>query len=124
LGAYQEGSVQFNYDIIASRQVWQLLKEGGTFYLSVPYGCKHLIVYPHWRIYDSTALKERLIQDFQVDVFTFFLSGNCVINGECRGIGDGVTIEEADGYCGTPPHVTAFLKLRKHTIPRISPNGR
>lgn len=131
LNAYQEGGrINPNYDSIAMHQIWQLLKEEGTAYISVPFGRQFFAIPKAWRVYDETAMWWRIIQDFTVESIVWFFSGSIggasgggELNGKWRTRGTHVKFEEAKEYSGNPPHLTVFLKLRKITKKRISPDG-
>lgn len=123
-GTYREGPFHPYYDVIAARTIWQMLRDGGTAYIVVPFGGKHIDLPPHWRVYDSFSLKDRIIQDFQVEYGEAFIAAECQIAGEKRNFGDHLTKEEACSYSGHPPHVSVILKLRKVPVHRLSPDGR
>jgi len=112
LGTYA-GCPNFpDHDISAAYCIHSLLKPGGHFYLTVPYGKAFLVESPHWRVYNREHLQERLIRGMEVVEKVFFKSADCYPpdNGEHLPI-----VEEwhADKYSGSPPHLTVFLKLRK-----------
>jgi len=119
LGTYLEHYHAY-YDVLATRQMWNLLKVGGTAYITVPFGNKFIEFVPHWRIYDMKSLQERVIQDFQVEEMLFFFSGETDFDGKLATTGQVVTKEEAMQYSGRLPHLTVFLKLRKISISRFS----
>jgi hypothetical protein len=124
MGTYKEGEGPILYDAIASRQVWQLLKEGGHFYVTVPFGKHYMERHPYWRVYNSKAARERLIQDFYVESSILFFSAPAFFNGKSCLPGDIVTLEEASQYSGFPPHLTLFMKMRKPFIYRMAPRGK
>ena len=111
----------FYYDILASRQAWQLLKPGGTFYITVPYGAKYKEVTPHYRVYDQDALWARIIQDFAVIEQKFFFSGDAKIDDKVYEKGTVVDEKVASSFAdiGTP-HCTVLLKLMKYPLTRIA----
>lgn len=123
LGTYKEGPINLNYDIIAMRQIWNLLKEDGTVYITVPFGKDFLEVLPHWRVYSMQAIKQRLCQDFTVEKAEVFVADTCELNGKELHKGDPITVGEAMEFSGSPPHVSMILKLRKPKIHRLSPDG-
>jgi 2-polyprenyl-3-methyl-5-hydroxy-6-metoxy-1,4-benzoquinol methylase len=123
LGTYGEMPHPF-YDVIAMRTIWNLLKVGGTAYISVPFGSEHIANVPHWRVYDVTSLSMRLIQDFVVENSVCIIADDAIINGKLRKRGDEITWDEATNYSGDPPHVSILLKLRKTDIKRKVPDGR
>lgn len=124
LGTYQEGPPHSYYDVIAMRTAWQLLRDGGHCYVTVPYGREFLQVGTHWRVYDCKAVFERIIQDFQFVGVVPFIADKCVIDGQERKWGDPLTWEEANRFSGDPPHVSILLKLKKVPVNRLAPNGR
>lgn len=124
LGTYQEGPPHPYYDVIAMRTAWQLLREGGHCYVTVPYGGEFLQVGTHWRVYDALALTERIIQDFGIVEAEVFVADRCRIDGQERKWGDPITWEEAGRFFGKPPHVSVLLKLKKVPVNRLAPNGR
>lgn len=131
LAAYSEGGVlNPNYDSIAMHQIWQLLKEEGTAYISVPFGSKFTVLLNQWRVYDEKNLWMRLIQDFTVESILWFFSGNGGkadgggrLNGRWYKKGSVIPVEQARQYSGDPPHLTVFMKLRKISKPRKAPDG-
>jgi SAM-dependent methyltransferase len=100
-------------DAKTCQAVLRLLKPGGRFYVTVPYGREFFTSRPHWRVYDRRALLERLATGFDVEALRFFKSGDCV----CPHYQDGnvwlVEEKDADAYSGTPPHITVLAILRK-----------
>jgi hypothetical protein len=124
-GTYSEcGPPQYHYDTIACRQVWQLLKEGGTFYLTIPFCGKHQDNPPHWRIYDNATLLHRLVQDFLVLRCSFFVAGPLYLGNKLVNIGYPITQQEVLSYTGTEPHISALLKMQKFSYNRLAPDGR
>lgn len=123
-GTYQEGGPSMVYDIIAMRTIWQLLKYGGTAYITVPYSGSFVEYPPHWRIYDRTSLRSRIVQDFRVENIGFFLAGELLDMPMAKKVGEWLSIEEAESYKGLLPHISAYLKLRKERVIRLAPDGR
>ncbi len=97
-----------DYDIQTTDWIYQLLRPGGTYYLTVPYG-RDFREDPDWRVYNHTALQARLVGRFLVERKVFFLSGGC----HCPHVDGIVTQKDADQYDGSPPHLTVFCKMRK-----------
>jgi len=98
-----------DYDARACDWVYRLLKPGGRFYVTVPYG-REFAVESDWRVYCKRSLQDRIVKDFAVEKKVFFLSGGCDCPDD-RGI---VKEADADAYDGRAhPHVTVFLLLRK-----------
>lgn len=124
LGTYQEGPPHPYYDVIAMRTAWQLLKEGGHCYVTVPYGVNFVSFAPHWRVYDRKSLKERIIQDFEAVQAEVFVADFCIVDGKPKKWGDPITWQEAEKFSGNPPHVSILLKLKKVPVNRLAPNGR
>lgn len=123
LNAYLEGPLNLSYDVVAMRLAWMLLREGGTAYISVPYGRMHLTLTPRWRVYNARSLNERIVQDFTVDRHIFFFSVETEFNGRLAKKGEWITPQEAQTYGGEPPHLTVFLKMTKRSKKRLSPDG-
>lgn len=124
LNTYNEGPVHPYYDVIALRVMWQLLKENGTAYISVPFGKEFIENPPHWRVYNMFALKFRLLQDFAIEHFITVTSGDCEIDGKPCPLGVLLSDEHAMEYDGIIPHVSVVMKLRKISVNRLAPNGR
>lgn len=110
LGTYpQDKTGDVNYDVIAMRCIYTLLKPGGTCYVTVPYG-KHFLQHNNdWRVYNAAALQERFIDKFELVRKEFFVSAECSLGTNM----DLLTQEQADEFVGVPPHVTVLAKLRK-----------
>lgn len=119
LGAYGEARLM-NYDMFAMRQMWQLLRPGGKAYITVPYGAKFQVFYPHWYVYNYIAVGERLVGDFHVEGTCLFTSASAIINGAEIPPNRIVSREDADTYDDAQyPHVTVFLKLVKQPVNRV-----
>jgi len=124
LGTYQEGMCHEYYDVIAMRTVWNLLKENGTCYLTVPYGKSYIENDCHWRVYDFESSQSRLIQDFTIEECIAVVSGPSQLDGKPLKMWDVLTAKEANRYCGNPPHVSMVAKLKKVSKNRLAPDGR
>jgi hypothetical protein len=61
-----------NYDIKAMSLMYDVLKDNGTCYITVPYG-KYFIEDTDWRVYNSEKLQERIVGNFKVEKKLFFL---------------------------------------------------
>lgn len=124
LGTYGEGNPQYFYDVLAVRQAWQLLKEKGVFYLTVPFGGVHRDNFPHWRIYDQHTALRQLVQDFTVERCDVFIAGPIQLGSRLANVGDPITWSEIASYTGNIPHLSLLLKLRKSPKNRLAPDGR
>jgi len=124
LSTYGEGPLMPLYDVVAMRAIWQLLREGGTAYLTVPFAAHYLEVVPHWRIYSYSALAHRLVQDFNVLLMGFVVADDVEIRGTKKRRGDAITFEDAFTYVGMLPHVSVILKMVKERRYRLAPDGR
>ncbi len=123
LGGYGERT-HWYYDVVAMRQMWQLLKMGGTAYVTVPYGNLHLDIPPFWRSYSHKSLQDRLVQDFNIEHMTAFVSGRVDINGKTWMPLESITVDEVNMHQGSPPHISCLVKLRKVPVNRIAKDGR
>jgi len=113
------GTVDEDYDSKAMDRIWDLLRWGGTCWITVPYCKKGHTYFPHWRVYDDFSLPRRIVRKFSIDQIRFFKSADCPGIREYVKDEDGiewVPKEEADGYWvegHTPPHMTVLLRLTK-----------
>lgn len=125
LGTYGEGSNHPYYDVIAMRLIWRLLREGGTAYVTVPFGSKFKTCGSHWRVYDTEAMRNRIVQDFVVEKRMYAVVGPGVtVDGVELGLGP-VPWEIASRHSNSAcPHLTAFFKLRKIPVNRMAIDGR
>jgi len=117
LGTYGEKKA-FNYDVIAVRYIWDLLKEGGSFYLTVPFGSRFVEKTPDWRVYDFPNLMERLIQDFSMEKFGVANCDTYKSMGREVKAGEPVTLLDVLINHNGSPCISAFLKLRKMSVKR------
>lgn len=125
LGTYSEGFFHHFYDVIAVHTIWQMLKEGGVCYLTVPFGKAHVDNYPHWRVYDIYSLRDRLVQDFEMEFAVPFVSGDGVtLRG--KGVTELTVLFQSDipHIGGVVPHVSVIVKMRKVSKNRVAPDGR
>lgn len=98
-----------DYDTQAVQWMFNLLKPGGSCYITVPFG-KAFHEDKDWRVYDAESLQRRIILNFQVIEKVFFKSGSCI----CPDVDNIVTQEDADQYDGKSlPHVTILLHMKK-----------
>lgn len=119
LGTYGEGKPILCYDVLALRYIWDALREGGSCYLTVPYGKEFQRHGNHWRVYDRLTLLTRLVQDFTIETKRFFASGPAGVGNTSFQTGDSLSEEQADAYDGkSAPHVTVLLKMRKTSVIR------
>lgn len=124
LGTYQEMAAWF-YDVLAVRQAWQILRTGGHFYVSVPFGARMQTYTPHWRVYDYPNLLAKIVQDFAIEYQSFFFSAWGRLDGASYSGGEFLTQEQAMHFdCIEHPHITVFMKLCKVPVRRLAPAGR
>lgn len=112
LGTYEGSVLDSDYDSTAMNGIWNLLRNNGTCYLTVPYGKEYLVHGKDWRVYDKEALEKRLIGDFKLEQKIFFKSAHA----QCPDDGGAIPLvkeKHADQYDGSPPHLTVLLQLRK-----------
>lgn len=125
LDTYGENKTHEYYDIIASRNAWTFLKDGGVFYLTVPFGRVYWENAPHWRLYDYREVIRRLVQDFTIELLSVFVCGPGVFCNDVEiPVGVFLGSEHVDRLGGQPAHVSVLLKLRKVSPKRIAPDGR
>jgi len=62
------------YDVKACRKIYDILRPGGRFYVTVPYGKTPLMSGADWRIYDSQAFQERIVGKFTPVLVDYFFS--------------------------------------------------
>lgn len=124
LTTYDEGDYSPYYDIIALRMMYLYLKEGGTAYITVPFGNPFKELAPHWRVYDVPSLMGRLAQDFHIEDMSVYVTAECVVAGKQRHAFGEITEQEILGFDGDPPHLSAFLRLRKTGKKRLAKDGR
>lgn len=116
LGTYRkyEKAIDADYDVKAVEFIWKLLKPGGLFFVTVPYGRHFVVNTPHWRVYDRTALQERLVQRFTVLEKVFFKSADAGVPDDGGHPVPLVREEDADQFePNDHPHLTVFLLLQK-----------
>lgn len=114
LGGYGERARPL-LDVVAARYLYDALKPGGAAYFVFPYGGAFVTHGEHWRVYDHVSFRERIIQDFALESFGYFLShpiidrsGTVVLPVGSR-LDDGVIAGSRDGF----PGISALAKLRK-----------
>lgn len=112
LGMYGMTRQVEDHDSRAVDAVWPLLKPGGSFYVTVPYGREFLVYGPHWRVYCRETLRDRIVRSFDVVEKVFFKSGDCPVPDDGSSI-PLVREADADLWTGEPPHLTVFLHLKK-----------
>ena len=113
LNTYGEGKIHEYYDVIAMRYIYDLLKPGGTCYLTTPFGGKFVVHKPHWRVYDWANLLERIVQDFRTEVFNLGVCEDITINGNVFPVGSPISMNEAILNTIGLPHISCYLRLRK-----------
>jgi len=110
LNTYGERIYDDDYDVKAVGKIWTAVKPTGVFYVTVPFGSTFQVQKPDWRIYDSAALRARIIQGFTVEARDYFASAPA---GRYQQ-GDNLTERDAMEYADTRhPHITVGLKMRK-----------
>jgi SAM-dependent methyltransferase len=124
LDTYGEGGYQPYYDVLAMRQIYNMLKPGGTAYVTVPAGREFLEQTPHWRVYDYPSLLSRLVQDFTLERMVSMVATPIVVDGKPRKPRDVLTQREVATFAGFPPHISTLLVLHKNKAPRLAPDGR
>lgn len=125
LGTYSEGKRHAYYDVLAMRQMWHMLREGGVCYVTVPFGVSYVENVPHWRVYDYDSAYARLVQDFSVIFFFPFVSGPRVTcGGMGLAVGQILTPPAVSLLSGELPHVSLIMRLVKESVKRIAPDGR
>lgn len=113
LGTYQEQFTFEYYDVLASRYVYDLLRSGGTFYLTVPFGGKYVANKPHWRVYDWASFGDRLCCGFILEKFYISVVEEITIDGRKYSPGENIAIETALANISGFPNIACFAKLRK-----------
>lgn len=113
LNTYGEGKSRTNYDILAMRYIYDLLKPGGVCYITVPFGGKFVVVNPHWRVYDWSAFVDRLVGDFNIEFFKLGVAENFELNGRRMTAGEPITINDAILNVEGLPCISCVAKLRK-----------
>ncbi len=120
--AYREQRTHRFYDVIGMRTAYDMLKEGGTAYITIPQGSHYLEVFPHWRVYDVLSMYERLVQDFDVTWMHTATAASVMIDSRERKAMQGLMQVDAARYNGIPPSVSTILILQKVSRNRISPD--
>lgn len=120
LGTYNEGPRHAYYDVIAMRKAWELLKEGGRAYVTVPFGGSFCEMTPHWRVYDEVSLNERVVQDFRLDLLTM-RAGEDILESHGNVLwkqGTPMSMEDAKQMPPGCPFVSALLVMTKVKVER------
>ncbi len=123
LETYGEGRYAPYYDVVAARLMWQLLKMGGSCYLTIPFLSYPVEVRPHWRAYSLAELAVRLVQDFHVESLATYAADDLAIGEKVFRRSEQVPPEDATKFSGTHCNLTAILKMRKVPVGRIAPDG-
>ena len=113
LNTYKEGVFNSLYDAIAVRYVYDLLKPGGNFYVTVPFGGKYKEMGTHWRVYDWCSFYERIMQDFQLCSMYLKVCEDIFVNGTQYRVGDNIPTLDALSNIWGHPNVSCFAKLKK-----------
>lgn len=123
MGGYREGPLHAFYDVIAMRKAWELLRNGGKAYLTVPTGGHYLEIWPHWRVYDLNSLRDRLVQDFKTLTVYASTAADIVVDGRVKKMGESLTESDVNAFSGIPPHVSTLLVMEKVEMKRKAPEG-
>lgn len=108
LGTYNKENYRPYHDVIAMRYIYDLLKPGGVAYITTPFAGKFVELRPHWRTYDYEAVMNRLVQDFNVELFeTRVVEWNLPDCGKKPSAGYVAKLTRGE------PYVSCLLKLRK-----------
>jgi hypothetical protein len=113
LGTYLEGNYRSHLDFVAMRRIYEFLKVGGTCYVSVPFGGRFAEFMHHWRVYDLHNLKDRIIQDFSIEILTFKICEDIYLMDKMFKRGEIADFIHACFNMTHSPAVSAFMKLRK-----------
>jgi hypothetical protein len=105
-------------DVVAMRYAYDLLKDGGSCYLVVPFGGAHFEMWPHWRVYDWGSASSRLIQDFVLEGLHTRVMERYHANGKEVEVGASPTWPDLMCNLHGVPAVSALFKLRKRRTPR------
>lgn len=109
LGTYGEVGGFPLADVVAVRYIHDLLKVGGTCYLTVPYGGRFVTVGPHWRVYDWETVQDRLVQDFKLEWWAVQCSEAFETYTACEAVSDRVPLKLMNGQ----PYCSIILKMVK-----------
>lgn len=108
LGTYNKENYRPYHDVLAMRYIYDLLKPDGVAYVAVPFAGKFVELRPHWRTYDYEALTQRIVQDFNVELFeTRVVEWNLPECGQRPSAGFVAKLTKGE------PYVSCLLKLRK-----------
>jgi SAM-dependent methyltransferase len=112
LGTYGEQPSP-DADVIAMTKIYNLLKPGGTCYVTMPYAKDFVVWGIDWRVYNEPSLRARIIQRFEVVDERHFFSWGFNEGEFFAEQGDVITKEQADEWPPYPPHCTVLLVLHK-----------
>lgn len=112
LGAYGDRPREM-LDVIAARTMYQFLKPGGVCYITVPVGGRYVIDQRGWKVYDWPSLLDRVVQDFNVEVFVANITEACILDGVKLELGTSVSWEAIIRNVFGFPGISGLLKLRK-----------
>lgn len=113
IGTYAEHFSYEYYDVLASRYIYDLLRSGGTFYLTVPFGGKYVANKPHWRVYDWASFCDRLCCGFILEKFYLCVTEEAMIDGRKFMPGEIIGLDTALANMHGHPFISCFAKLRK-----------
>ena len=122
LGTYAEDTeadvVNLAYDVHAMRYIWDLLKDGGVAYISVPFAGRYVVNGKHWRTYDLIALLQRLCNSFVVDDITAMICENFLAGDVEMSVGGEFDICKIDLFTRAEPFVSAVVRMTKQLTKR------
>jgi hypothetical protein len=105
-------------DVVAMRYAYDLLKEGGSCYVLVPFGGAHFELWPHWRVYDWGSAASRLVQDFTLgSMLTRVVTQHRANGKECM-VGDPADWRDLMCNLQGMPVVSVLLRLVKNKVVR------
>jgi len=113
LGTYKEGNYRSHLDFVAMRKIYDYLRVSGTCYISVPFGGKFVELAPHWRVYDFANLKERIIQDFNLEFISFKICEEIFLFDRVYKTGEIIDFSHALFNLSGSPAISVCMKLRK-----------
>lgn len=113
LSTYQEGNYRSHLDFVAMRKIYDYLKKDGHCYVSVPFGSRFSEFMHHWRVYDFNSLRDRIIQDFYVELMVFKICEDIHLMDKQFKRGEYCDFLHANFNITHSPAISVFLKLKK-----------